>query len=93
MNPLDRLLHDDMNWLLDRLASAAPARLAARLPERDPDLYGRIAEAEARLARLRGSLLDDYRRWQDAIEECEGLWALATLKAGETTAPAERRAA
>jgi hypothetical protein len=93
MNPLDRLLQDEMNRFVDRLASVAPEGAAAELPEQDPGLHARIGRVEARLARLRESLLDDYRQWQEAIEECEDLWALASLKVGQSPGMLEQRAA
>lgn len=83
MSPLDRLLQDEINRFVDRLAADAPEGAAAALPEQDPGLHARIARVEARLARLRESLLDDYRQWQETIEECEDLWGLASLKVGQ----------
>jgi hypothetical protein len=38
-------------------------------------------------------LLDGYAAWQTAIEECENLWALSSLRAPESTADPGRRAA
>jgi hypothetical protein len=93
MSPLDRLLQDEMNRFVDRLAATAPEGAAAALPELDPELHARMVRAEARLARLRQSLLDDYRQWQEALEECEDLWGLASLKASEPSAVPAQRAA
>jgi hypothetical protein len=88
MSTLDRLLHDEMNRLVDRRAASAPEGAAAALAEQDPELHARMLRVEARLARLRQSLLDDYRQWQETIDECEDLWGLASLKASEASADA-----
>ena len=89
MNGLERLLQDDLNRLLDRIAARASAGVAAGLPG---ELRARIDCAEDRLSGLRTSLLDGYAEWARAVEECEDLWILAELRreAEETT---ERRRA
>jgi len=79
-DPLARLLQDEMNRLLDRLAGSVPTGSAATLSEDDVELAARIADEEARLADLRSSLLDGYRRWSDSIQSLEDLWALRALK-------------
>jgi len=94
MNPLERLLQDDMYRLIDRLAADAREGAVADLDGEDPDLRARIDQTEARLARLRESLLEGYRQWREAIETCEDLWALSALKAGQSSGlDAVRRAA
>jgi hypothetical protein len=84
MSPLERILQDDINRLLDRLAGTVPEGAVGRLAVIDPPLAERIAEVEDRLTLTRGSLLDGYRRWRDAIEECADLWALSSMKLAET---------
>jgi hypothetical protein len=88
MNALDRLLQDDLNRLLDRVAAAAHEGMATRARER-PDLAARIDRAEERLSLLRQSLLGGYEEWREALQECEDLWALADLR---TTDPVEHPA-
>ena len=78
--PLARLLQDEINRLLDRLAGALPDGTAATLAQEDPDLAARIDAEEARLTELRAALLDGYRQWGDALQALEDLWALRALK-------------
>ena len=93
MNTLDRLLQDEMNRFLDRLAATAPEGVVAAVSEREPALHARLGAAEARLTGLRAALLENYRQWRETMDDCQDLWALAAMKAGEALAPAERRAA
>ena len=78
---MNRLLQDEMNRLLDRLAAAAPAGSAGALATEDPELAARLEDEEARLSDLRAALLDGYRRWQQSLQALEDLWALRGLKA------------
>jgi hypothetical protein len=89
MNTLERLLQDELNRLVDRIAARASADTATAL---SPELRARIDRSEDRLSGLRAALLDGYAEWVKAIEECEDLWVLAELRreADETT---ERRRA
>jgi hypothetical protein len=89
MNTLERLLQDELNRLVDRIAARASADTATEL---SPELRARIDRSEDRLSGLRAALLDGYAEWVKAIEECEDLWVLAELRreADETT---ERRRA
>ncbi len=93
MNPLDRLLHDELNRLLDRIAVEAGEGTMAGPFGPDPRLRALTDEAEAQLTALRAALLDRYEAWQTAIEECEDLWALRSLRATETATDSGRRAA
>lgn len=90
---MNRLLQDDMNRLLDRLAAATPEGSAAELAAEDPELVARLEDEEARLTDLRSSLLDGYRRWEDSLRTLEDLWALRALKAERAQPRPERRAA
>ena len=38
---------------------------------------------------LRLRLLRDYGEWREAMDECDSLWALSRLRAGEALAPEE----
>jgi hypothetical protein len=86
MNRFERLLQDDLNGLIDRIAARAGEDTA---PGLTPDLRARIARSEERLTGLRTALLEDYAEWRRALEECEDLWALAVLhqEARVETAP------
>ena len=81
MNALERLLQDDLNHLIDRMAATTHAGLVTGCGERRPDLLAQLAESETRLSTVRQSLLRGYAAWRDAIEECGDLWALADLAA------------
>lgn len=90
MNTLERLLQDELNRLVDRIAARAGDGTAAGL---EPDLRARIERAEDRLTGLRGALLDGYAEWAGAIEECEDLWTLADLRRETEDVTEHRRAA
>jgi hypothetical protein len=89
MSHFERLLQDDLNRLIDRIAVRVGDGTAADLKS---DLKLRIERSEDRLTVLRAALLDGYAEWARAIEECEDLWAVAGLRREEPEG-AERRAA
>jgi hypothetical protein len=91
MNALERLLQEDLNHLLDRIAATIPAGMVADGMQR-PELTLRLGEAETRLSALRQSLLRDYAVWRHALQECGDVWALVDL-VGEAPPPGERCAA
>lgn len=93
MNPMDRLLSDELNRLLDRIAASTRAGVAKASARHLPELRVRLDEAEARLAANRQVLLEQYADWQEALEACEDLWAVAQLELEETSAGGIRRAA
>ena len=86
MDPLARLLRDDLNRLLDRIAASALERPAAMAPPQDDRLRTLIDCAEGHLSEVRLRLLQDYAEWRQAMDECESLWALSRLRAGEAPA-------
>jgi hypothetical protein len=90
MNALERLLHEELNHLVDRIAARAGQETAAGIK---PDLKARVERSEERLTRLRAALLDGYAEWTRAIDECEDLWALAELRQQTEDATERRRAA
>lgn len=92
MNALERLLQDELNRLLDRIAARAGDDTAGGLKS---DLRAPIERCEDRLTALRAALLDGYAEWTRTIEECEDLWAVAGLRKDGAEAPARisRRAA
>ncbi len=92
MDALDRLLQEDLNHLLDRLAVTTHEGLVSGCAERRPDLLAQLAESETRLSARRKDLLERYAAWRDGLEEYGDLWALAELSAA-SPAPGDRRAA
>jgi hypothetical protein len=93
MNPMDRLLRDELNRLLDRIAASTRSGVAKASARHLPDLRIRLDEAEARLAAKRQVLLEHYAEWRETLEGCEDLWAVAQLELEETGAGGTRRAA
>jgi hypothetical protein len=77
MNTLERLLQEELNRLVDRIAARAGEDTVAGLT---PDLRARIERCEERLSGLRAALLDGYGEWARLLEECEDLWAVAGLR-------------
>jgi len=90
MSHFERLLQDDLNRLIDRVAVRAGEGAAAGLQS---DLRTRIERSEERLTALRAALLDGYAEWVRAMDECEDLWTLAGLRHEAPEAAAELRAA
>ena len=87
MNPLERVLQDDLNLLVDRLAA-----VTAEFTEHRPSLQAQLDRAEARLSRVRQELLQGYAEWREALEECGDLWAMAALTADQPSEPGLRAA-
>jgi predicted S18 family serine protease len=79
MNPVERLLQEEVTHFLDRLAASMPpdgvASHALTAAART-----RLDEAEAQLAQARASLVEGYGRWRRALEDVENLWALAAWR-------------
>ena len=92
MNPLDALLRDELNRLLDRIAVSTRAGVAKVSARQLPDLRARLDEAEEKLAARREALIREYAAWREALDECEDLWALAQLELEETQTGALRAA-
>ncbi len=88
MNALERLLQDDLNHLVDRIAATTREGIATECLAGRAEMASRLSDAETRLSAARLGLLDGYVAWREALEECGDLWALADLGA-----EAERRAA
>ena len=89
-NPIDQLLQQELNLLIDRLAAASPDSDVDGALARRPDLLARLADVESRLSSLRLALVAGYVAWRQMLDECADLWALADL--GEES-DGERRAA
>jgi len=92
MNPLDRLLQDELHRLLDRIAACTREGVVGSAGQ-DPEVAARLASAEQRLADLRAALLERYGEWYEAMEECERAWTLADSDARAPSSPADLRAA
>ncbi len=88
MNQIERVLDDELVWLLDRLAATVPEGTAAAVSLMSPTLGARLREADLRVAEIRALLLSDYARWRRALDDLESLWALASWRSAapeETT--------
>ena len=92
MNTMERLLQDELNRLVDRIAVRTGEDTAAGLT---PELRLRIERSEDRLTGLRAALLEGYAEWVRALEACEDAWAVAGLRKDAPEAPLRinRRAA
>ena len=91
MNPVERLLYDEVTRFIDRLAtSVAPGAI---LPTTIPALRGRLDDADADLAAARAAMLESYGRWRRALEDVENLWALAAWRSSAAEDPREQAAA
>ena len=60
MNALERVLQDDLNRLVDRLAAVTVDGMLAECAERRPSVQARLDRAEARLSSVRQELLRGY---------------------------------
>jgi len=80
MNPVERVLFEEVTHLLDRIATSVPAGSLSNAQSASPALKARLDEAEAQLAAVRASMLEDYGRWRRALEDVENLWALAAWR-------------
>ena len=90
MSHFDRLLQDDLNRLIDRIAVRAGEGTAAALK---PDLKAHIERSEERLTLLRAVLQDAYAEWTRALDECEDIWAVAGLRREASEPGTQLRAA
>ena len=91
MNPVERLLQDEIAHLIDRLASSIPlAAPAAR--GMTATTHARLAEAEAQMAHARTALMEGYGHWRRALEDVENLWALAAWRSTAAEEPSEHPA-
>jgi len=79
MNPVERLLQQEVTHFVDRLASSgAPEGVTSHVLT--PAVRTRLDEAEAQLAQVRASLMEGYGRWRRALEDVENLWAVAAWR-------------
>jgi hypothetical protein len=80
MNPVDRILYEELTHLVDRVSTSVPDGGLAQVADANPLLRARLDEADARLAAARALLLEGYGRWCRALEDVENLWALAAWR-------------
>jgi hypothetical protein len=80
MNPVERVLQQELTGLLDRLATSVPEGGFETIRASNPSLKTRLDDADAKLAAVRESLLDSYGRWRRALEDLENLWALGAWR-------------
>ena len=91
MNPVERLLYDEVTRFMDRLAtSVAPGATDATTI---PTMRARLDDADAELASARAAMLESYGRWRRALDDVENLWALAAWRSSAAEEPREQAAA
>ena len=90
MNPVERILYQELTQLLDRLATSVPDGSLERIRAANPALRARLDEAEANLAAARAALVEGYGRWRRALDDVENIWALAAWRSAAAEEPAEQ---
>jgi hypothetical protein len=90
MNPIERLLHDEITRLMDRLATSVPDGGIDRMRVANPTLKVRLDEVDTALAGLRGALVAGYGQWRRALDDLENLWALAAWRSAQSEEAAEK---
>jgi hypothetical protein len=91
MNPVERLLQEEITHFVDRLASSmSPVGVASHAMT--PAVRARLDEAEAQLAQARAALMEGYGRWRRGLEDVENLWALAAWRSTAAEEPSEHPA-
>ena len=88
MNPMARVLSDDLSRLIDRLAASIPQGAFERIRATTPTLVTRLDELETTLGNVRASLIEDYARWTRALDDLENVWVLAAWRS-EAEEPVE----
>ena len=92
MNPVERVLYQELTRLLDRLAASVPDGSLEKIRAANPTLKARLDEADTTLAGAREELLEAYGRWRRALEDVENLWALGAWRSATAEEPAEQAA-
>jgi hypothetical protein len=93
MNPVERVLSQELTQLLDRLAGSVPEGSLDKIRAANPTLRARLDDADTNLAQARASLLEAYGRWRRALEDIENLWALGAWRSATAEEPAEQTSA
>jgi len=79
MNPVERLLQQEITYFVDRLASSM-SPVGAVSHAMTPAVRTRLDDAEMQMAQARAALMEGYGRWRRALEDVENLWALAAWR-------------
>jgi hypothetical protein len=91
MNPIERLLQDEVTRFVDRLASSVPPG-GITSPAMTTAARTRLDDAEAQLAQARATLMEGYGRWRRALDDVENLWALAAWRSSAAEEASEHPA-
>jgi hypothetical protein len=91
MNPVERLLYDEVTRFTDRLATSVGP--GGTVPMAVPGVRVRLDDAESELASARAAILESYGRWRSALEDVENLWALAAWRSTAAEEPREQATA
>ncbi len=90
MNPVERVLYQELTQLLDRLSTSVPEGSLETIRAANPTLRARLDAVDADLARTREALLEAYGRWRCALDDIENLWALGAWRSATAEEPAEQ---
>jgi hypothetical protein len=93
MNPVERVLYEDVTRLLDRVSSSIPGADFASARALSPTLRARLDDVDGRLATMRAAMLETYGDWLRAVDDLENLWALAAWRSAAAEEPAQHAAA
>lgn len=93
MSPVERVLDDELARLIDRLAASVPGGSLGAVSAVHPALRARIDLVEARLAEVRGTVLEAYGRWRRGLEDLENVWALAAWRSAAAEESGENASA
>jgi len=89
MNPMERVLSDDLARLTDRLAASIPEGALGQIRTTTPTRRARLDEVETNLAATRAALVEAYGRWTQTLDDLENVWALAVWRSANEE-PGER---
>lgn len=79
MNPVERLLQEEVTHFIDRLASSMPP-VGVTSHAITSAVRTRLDDAETQMAQARAAMMEGYGRWRRALEDAENLWALAAWR-------------
>ena len=88
MNPMERVLSDDLSRLIDRLAGSIPEGACERIRATTPALAARVDDLETVVGNARAALVEDYARWMRALDDLENAWSVAAWRV-DAEAPVE----
>ena len=93
MNPVERVLYDELTRFLDRVATSVPRADLGGARALSPTLRARLDDVDGRLAAVRAALLEGYGEWRRALDDAENLWALAAWRSAAAEEPAQQSTA